>query len=627
MEELVDAAHDKGMKVFFDIITNHTADVVDYEEGEYSYIDKATSPYTDAAGNAFDDKEYAAGDTFPELDPATSFPYTPVFRSEADETVKVPAWLNDPTLYHNRGDSTFAGESSEYGDFIGLDDLFTEQPEVREGMGDIYSYWASEFGIDGFRIDTVKHVNMEFWQDFSPTVLDAAKEAGKDDFFMFGEVFDANPELMSRYTTEGDLQATLDFGFQAAARGFAEGKPTTGVRDLFAGDDYYTDADSNAYQLPTFLGNHDMGRIGSMLDDTASGDDLLARTRLANQLMYLVRGQPVVYYGDEQGFIGDGGDKDARQDMFASQVTSYNDDAMIGGVPTGSRDRFGTDGPLYQSISELGALRDKYPALADGAQVHRYASDSAGIYAFSRVSRDRKPVEYLVVANNSTEPKTADLATWSRDDRWKPLYGGGSRLRTDAEGRVTVTVPPLSVQVWRATDTRRRHEEGARGAPHLAVGRLGGGRPRRDRGGRAREHLRAGLLRLPPGGDDGLDEPRHRRQRAVPRLPRRQRRGRRDAAGVPRRARGRAGAGCPRAAATAWSASRSAVATAVAVAASSRSSSPRASPWPATTTPRWAARATGSRTAPRRSSRSTTTTRSGRASSTCPQGRSPTRRR
>ena len=270
---------------------------------------------------------------------------------------------------------------------------------------------------------------------------------------MFGEVFDANPELMSRYTTEGDLQATLDFGFQAAARGFAEGKPTTGVRDLFAGDDYYTDTDSNAYQLPTFLGNHDMGRIGSMLDDTASGDDLLARTRLANQLMYLVRGQPVVYYGDEQGFIGDGGDKDARQDMFASQVTSYNDDAMIGGVPTGSRDRFGTDGPLYQAISELGALRDKYPALADGAQVHRYASDSAGVYAFSRVSRDKKPVEYLVVANNSTEPKTADLATWSRDDRWKPLYGGGSRLRTDAEGRVTVTVPPLSVQVWRATDS------------------------------------------------------------------------------------------------------------------------------------------------------------------------------
>ena len=64
-----------------------------------------------------------------------------------------------------------------------------------------------------------------------------------------------------------------------------------------------------------------MGRIGDDAAPAAStGDELLKRDQLANQLMYLTRGQPVVYYGDEQGFIGDGGDKDARQDMFASQV-------------------------------------------------------------------------------------------------------------------------------------------------------------------------------------------------------------------------------------------------------------------------------------------------------------------
>ncbi len=453
MRALIDAAHTRGMKVFFDIITNHTADVIDYEEGQYSYVDKATSPYRDAAGNVFDDKEYAGGDTFPELDPQTSFPYTPTFRSVADETVKVPAWLNDPALYHNRGDSTFAGESSEYGDFVGLDDLFTENPEVVEGMGEIYSTWA-EFGIDGFRIDTVKHVNTEFWQDFSPRVTQAAKDAGNDDFFMFGEVYDSSPEFMSRYTTEAELPATIDFGFQSKAVGFAQGDPTTGVRDLFAGDDWYTDTDSNAYQLPTFLGNHDMGRVGMMLAGKGYGsEELLARTRMANELMYLVRGQPVVYYGDEQGFIGDGGDKDARQDMFASQVASYNDDAMIG-VPEagwGSADRYGTDGALYQAISGLGALRTKHPALADGAQVHRYASDEAGVFAFSRISLDERPVEYLVAANNSTEPKTVDLATYSRNDRLRALYGGGGVLRTDAEGRVTVTVPPLSVQVWKAS--------------------------------------------------------------------------------------------------------------------------------------------------------------------------------
>ena len=68
-----------------------------------------------------------ARNTFPALDPTTSFPYTPVL-DPAEQNLKVPAWLNDVTLYHNRGDTTFVGENSYYGDFFGLDDLFTENP-------------------------------------------------------------------------------------------------------------------------------------------------------------------------------------------------------------------------------------------------------------------------------------------------------------------------------------------------------------------------------------------------------------------------------------------------------------------------------------------------------------------
>ena len=265
MTTLINKAHAKGMKVFFDIITNHTADVINYDPAAYDYIAKATSPYRDANGTTFDDKDFAGEDTFPTMNPdGTSFPRTPVFRSEPDETVKVPAWLNDPTLYHNRGNSTFAGESSEYGDFAGLDDLFTENHEVVTGMEDIYNAWV-DFGIDGFRIDTVKHVNSEFWQQFSPAVLDHAKANGNEDFFMFGEVYDANPAFMSTYTTTGKLPATLDFGFQSAAQQFAAGRSAATLRDLYAGDDYYTDADSNAYELPTFLGNHDMGRLAAFL--------------------------------------------------------------------------------------------------------------------------------------------------------------------------------------------------------------------------------------------------------------------------------------------------------------------------------------------------------------------------
>ncbi|GAB3590594.1 hypothetical protein GCM10027446_05760 [Angustibacter peucedani] len=452
LKKLIDTAHGKGMKVFFDIITNHTADVIDNTQQQYSYVSKTDAPYKDADGVVFDDKKYAGTDSFPTLD-AQSFPRTPVFRSEADKTVKVPAWLNDPLKYHNRGDSTFAGESAEYGDFVGLDDLFTEQPAVLAGMTKIYEKWV-DFGIDGFRIDTVKHVNMEFWQSFSPAMLARAKADGNDDFFMFGEVYDARPSFMSQYTTTGRLPSTLDFGFQAAAKDFATGLKTTGLRDLFADDDYYTDTDSNAYELPTFLGNHDMGRIGYFL--MAAGitgqDELLRRDTMAHQLMYLTRGQPVVYYGDEQGFTGAGGgnDQSARQDMFASQVAEYNDDPVVIGGEKGSKDRFLTGSPMYRAISQVAALRQANPALADGTQVHRYASSSAGIYAFSRVDR-KSEVEYLVAANNATTAKTVDVATFSEHGRLTPLLGSRTTLRTDREGRTSITVPPLSVAVWKAT--------------------------------------------------------------------------------------------------------------------------------------------------------------------------------
>ena len=235
---LIDAAHARGMKVYFDIITNHTADVIGYEEGaRTAYVPKDTEPYRTASGQVFDDRDYAGTNTFPELDPTTSFPYTPVLDAN-EKDLKVPAWLNDTTLYHNRGNTTFTGEDSQYGDFFGLDDLFTENPKVVDGFIDIYRTWVKDFGVDGFRIDTMKHVDDEFWQKFAPGIVDYAKANGKPDFFMFGEVAldgsgAAAKSFTSHYTTHDDVQAILDFPFQDAARGFAsKGHGNTALRDV-----------------------------------------------------------------------------------------------------------------------------------------------------------------------------------------------------------------------------------------------------------------------------------------------------------------------------------------------------------------------------------------------------------
>ncbi|BDZ65019.1 pullulanase-type alpha-1,6-glucosidase [Agromyces mangrovi Wang et al. 2018] len=444
LEALIDEAHARGIKIYFDIITNHTADVISYAEGQYSYIDKSTSPYTDASGAAFDPSAIAGSPDFPDLDAATSFPYTPVIAPE-EADVKVPAWLNDPTVYHNRGDSTWEGESVTFGDFVGLDDLMTEDPTVLNGFVEVYQDWI-DLGIDGFRIDTAKHVNFEFWETWSTEVLDYAHAIGKPDFFMFGEVYDADPAKLAPYIRGTDMNSVLDFTFQQQAVSFAAGNSAGNLQSLFAGDDRYTTPDSSSTALPTFLGNHDMGRVGNFLANTGAA---LERDELAHELMFLTRGQPVVYYGDEQGFAGTGGDKDARQTLFATQVAEYANQPLVTGENAGSVDRYDTDAPLYEHIAALAALRDAHPALDQGAQIERFVADGQGVYAFSRVDRDDK-VEYLVAVNNAGTDQSVEIPTLTAEAEFSVLYGDGAAVTADAAGVASVTVPALGAVVWTA---------------------------------------------------------------------------------------------------------------------------------------------------------------------------------
>ena len=447
MSQLIRAAHERGMKVYFDIITNHTADVLAYADGSTDYVPETDRPWLDAAGQPFDDDDVADSPDFPALT-LDSFAKQPVFPTEADRTARTPAWLNDPTMYHNRGDTTWEGESALDGDFSGLDDLFTERPAVLDGMSDIYRAWIA-MGVDGFRIDTVKHVNLEFWQAFIPRMQEAARTYGNDDFFMFGEVFDADPTVLSGYTTTGKLPATLDFGFQAGLLEAVSGQSPTSLATLWASDDLYTDADSSAYSLPTFTGNHDMGRLGMLLTQRGfTGDELVTRLSLANALMYATRGQPVTYYGDEQGFVGLGGDKDARQDLFATQVGQYASEQLADGTTMGSVDHDDTSGTLYRATAAAARLRAEIPALATGAQIVRQVDADAGILALSRIDRETND-EVLVVANTSTDTRTASFTTWSPDVTYDVASAGEQprQVRSDASGNVTLDVPPLSLLV------------------------------------------------------------------------------------------------------------------------------------------------------------------------------------
>jgi alpha-amylase len=197
----------------------------------------------------------------------------------------------------------------------------------------------------------------------------------------------------------------------------------------------------------------------------ATENELLARDRLAHELMYFSRGNPVVYYGDEQGFTGSGGDQVARQTMFASQVRDYLDDDLLGTDRTHAQDNFNANHPLYQRISELAELTKAHPALRDGAHQDRYSSDEAGIYAFSRLHRGQQR-EYVVALNNSESEKTAAIPTYVRNGNFGKIYGSGlEQLTSNGNQLLTVTVPALSTVVYKSVDRIQRSDA----APQISL--------------------------------------------------------------------------------------------------------------------------------------------------------------
>jgi len=452
----VTCAHQLGIKVFLDVVVNHTADVITFQGGSRAYVPISAKPYRTAAGKPFNPWAYTSGTSFPALARKRSFAYVPsVERGFAG--AKAPAVLNQVTRYHNRGDidwGTCSGRCEMDGDFVGLDDLMTEDWTVVQALADAYGSWITAYGIDGFRIDTAKHVDPAFFSRWLPLINATAASAGKPGFASFGEVWLDSPTQLAEQMLDRQLPSVLDFPYQKAMRGFLTGRTTGGALALFFdSDDSYTSPTTNAYGLTTFLGNHDMGRIGFFLttDTTAEGTALLERDLLAHDMLMLTRGVPVVYYGDEVGMTGsgDGRDRQARQDMFPTQVYQWQGQERIGGPPIGTGSSFGESSPIEARIRQLNDLRTKVPALASGAQITRYGQGS--VFAASRIdAADRR--EYLVAFNSGDSASTATIPTSTPESAWEPLLGAVTAT-SDGSGAITFRLPPRGTVVLRASRT------------------------------------------------------------------------------------------------------------------------------------------------------------------------------
>jgi glycosidase len=312
--------------------------------------------------------------------------------------------------------------------------------------------------VDGFRIDTVKHVEREFWRYFTQKVRQRLAEGGKTNFFMFGESFDGRPDMVAAYTrSEVPDQAQLDKENECVT----DGRQITGdqldgmfafpqyyqvIRDVFRGgqstdriDALWTERESIygltpnelGTGLPTirtlvnFIDNHDVPRF--LFDGNPEG------LHLALLYIMTTQGIPCVYYGTEQRFSG-GNDPANREDMWKSG--------------------FDRNAPTYQWLKKLTAVRGAYPALRRGNQSVVWATEhfeeesDAGMFAFERSGGDAGDSYVLVVLNTSqvkdATPAFEDTAMVVSQPSGTVLVDviGGGTFTVGADGVLDITLPP-----------------------------------------------------------------------------------------------------------------------------------------------------------------------------------------
>ncbi|KAJ5687992.1 hypothetical protein N7536_010611 [Penicillium majusculum] len=305
-----------------------------------------------------------------------------------------PEPLNQDSSYHSACTIDYSSQDSVENCRIAddLPDVNTESAEIRELFQKWVKWLVTEYGFDGLRIDTVKHVEKDFWSAFSSA-------AG---VYTIGEVWDGDPDYLAGYAK--DMDGLLNYAVYYPVNNFYQQKGSS--QDIVDMHDKIDTAFPDPSALGTFIDNHDNARWLSVKND---------KSLLANALAYVIlaRGIPIVYYGTEQGYAG-GNDPANREDLW--------------------RSKFSTDADLYKTISLLSAARKAAGGLADNDHVHLYVAESA--YAWSRAGGD-----LIVLTSNGGSGSEAEHCFDSKKPggTWKSTLGEGT-VTADEGGKVCVSI-------------------------------------------------------------------------------------------------------------------------------------------------------------------------------------------
>lgn len=367
LRALVTTAHAHGIHVVLDIILNHAGPVFDYDADRYP------------DGNGFDPRWDGGGYRVKGWKDATGAATLPFPQPTADRDAAVwPRELQDAGAFTRRGRIANWDHAPEFleGDFLDLKDVhlgdgaiddYRVSPALRT-LVRAYQYWIAFADIDGFRVDTVKHMDPGAVRYFSACIHEFAQSIGKENFILIGEITGGRGNAFALREATG-LDAALGIDdIPDKLEYLAKGRRNpSGYFDLFR-NSYELGKDSHVWfrdKVVTLYDDHDQVRKGQdKARFAAGGGTPFALNAMA--LNALTLGIPCFYYGSEQGFDGAGGnDRYLREAMFGG---------AFGAFRTTDRHAFDETLPLFRGLAGLLAVRRSSLALRRGRQYLREIS-------------------------------------------------------------------------------------------------------------------------------------------------------------------------------------------------------------------------------------------------------------
>ncbi|KAI5927921.1 glycoside hydrolase superfamily [Camillea tinctor] len=305
-----------------------------------------------------------------------------------------PEPMNQQSSYHSQCEINYSDQNSVENCWIaGLPDVDTQSDTIRSFYQEWIKWLVTEYDFDGVRIDTVKHVEKDFWTPFSAA-------AG---VYTIGEVFDGNVNYLAGYADTMD--GLLNYAIYYPMNNFYQQKGSVG--DFVNMHNQVTSLFPDPSALGTFVDNHDNSRWLNQKGDT---------TLLKNALAYTIlgRGVPIVYYGTEQGYAG-GADPANREDLW--------------------RSGFSTSADLYQALAKLNGARKSAGGLAADDHAHLYQADTA--YAWSRAGG-----ALIVLTTNSGSGSSGQHCFTApvQNGKWTDVFAGSTAYTSDGSGQLCVNV-------------------------------------------------------------------------------------------------------------------------------------------------------------------------------------------